>query len=98
VLDRLLAAARELGALAEAGGARFRLDIIGHTDEDGDAEANLPLSASRAEVVRAALASVDGGALDLAVSGVGSAQPAVEGRTEAEKQMNRRVTVRVTRL
>ncbi|MEX2282191.1 MAG: OmpA family protein [Gemmatimonadota bacterium] len=95
-MRRLVANFRQLGTLAEAAGLRFRVEIVGHTDEDGLPEANLPLSRSRAEVVRATLAPSSTAALELAVNGVGSTQPAVQGRSESEKQRNRRVTIRVT--
>lgn len=97
-IGRLVIHVRQLGALAEAAGLRFRLDIVGHTDADGAQESNVPLSRSRAELVRATLAPAGGSAIELAVDGVGSAQPVVESSVEADKQRNRRVAIRVTKL
>jgi len=89
---------RDLAALAEAAGQRFRVEVTGHTDEDGLPGTNIALSNARAEVVRSRLAAAATPALDLVANGVGSTQPAVEGLTEADKQRNRRVSIRVTRL
>jgi OOP family OmpA-OmpF porin len=97
-VERLAAALRELEALAEAGGLRYRVELVGHTDEDGVPQSNVPLSRARAEVVRAAIAAAAADAVEVVTSGVGSTQPAAAGRTEADMQRNRRVTIRVTPL
>ena len=95
-LARMVEGVRRLSALAEASGVSLRVVVVGHADEDGAPESNLPLSRSRAELVRAALAPAAGGAIQLDADGVGSTQPAVQGLSEEDKQQNRRVTVRVT--
>jgi outer membrane protein OmpA-like peptidoglycan-associated protein len=97
-IEELAAQVRELGALADAAGVRLRLDIIGHTDDDGPPSANLSLSRARAEAVRAALVPAASEALVLRADGVGSTQPVAPGRTEADKRRNRRVALEVTRL
>lgn len=89
---------RELDALAEATGQRFRLEVVGHTDADGPAESNLPLSRARAEVVQAAIGRNASSRLEVVVEGVGSSVPVVLSQNEEDKQQNRRVTIRVTRL
>lgn len=88
----------ELDRLAEASGQRFRMEVIGHTDADGPAESNLPLSRARAEVVRAAVGREASGRLEIVVDGLGSRQPVVLSQNEVDKQQNRRVTIRVIRL
>jgi len=87
----------ELDALAEASGQPFQLQVIGHTDEDGPTESNLPLSRARAEMVKAALGRQPSGRLNIVVEGLGSREPVVLSQNEGDKQRNRRVTIRVTR-
>ena len=55
---------------------RLRFNVLGHTGERGDAEANLTLSKQRAEIVAAALesAGIDKARV-LSVDGVGAADP-----------------------
>ncbi|MEO6349499.1 MAG: OmpA family protein [Candidatus Limnocylindrales bacterium] len=89
---------RELEALAEATGQRFRLDIKGYTDADGAAESNLPLSRARAAVIQAAISREAIERLEIVVEGLGSREPLVLSQNEMDKQQNRRVTIRVTRL
>lgn len=96
VLRQLVARAGELAQVAARAGRRYRVDVIGHTDADGAAQANLPLSRARAAVVRAALQPVAGESLAVNDSGVGSAEPVVRSNREADKQRNRRVTIHVT--
>ncbi len=89
---------REVDAIAGATGQRFRIEIVGHTDADGPAESNLPLSRARAAVVQAAIASRP------LVAPRGRRRPVSaaarrwwRARTKQDKQKNRRVTIRVTR-
>ena len=96
VLRQLVSTAGELARAAAATSRRYRLDVIGHTDADGAPQANLPLSRARAAVVRAAIAPVAADAIAIVDAGVGSDDPAVRSDREADKQRNRRVTVRVT--
>lgn len=95
VLRQLVERAGDLGRRAGRGGKRFRLEVVGHTDADGADQANLPLSRARAALVRAALEPAAGGSLELSADGVGSGDPVVRSNREADKQRNRRVTVRV---
>jgi outer membrane protein OmpA-like peptidoglycan-associated protein len=98
VLRQFVALVGQLDTAAAAVRQRFRLDIIGHTDADGAPEANLPLSRARAATVRAAAQAVASERLEIVDVGVGSDDPAVRSDREADKQRNRRVTVRVTPL
>ncbi|HEX2443420.1 MAG TPA: OmpA family protein [Vicinamibacterales bacterium] len=97
--DQALAACRQdvhfLDALAKASGRRLVLEIRGHADADGPPQSNVPLSARRAERVRAALQVERLQQIDLASTGVGSAEPLTTGPTETDKQRNRRVSLRV---
>jgi outer membrane protein OmpA-like peptidoglycan-associated protein len=88
---------REVDAIAGATGQRFRIEIVGHTDADGPAESNLPLSRTRAAVVQAAISSGLSSRLEVVVAGVGSGTPVVASEDEQDKQKNRRVVIRVTR-
>lgn len=76
----------------------FRLKIDGHTDTDGDPELNLKLSENRANAIKEYL--VGFGKLDperIEATGYGSSRPIVEEKTEADKQINRRVEFNIVR-
>jgi OOP family OmpA-OmpF porin len=97
--EQALAACREyvrsLDVLAKAAGRRFMLEIRGHADADGPQESNIPLSARRAERVRTELQIERLQQIDVATSGVGSAEPLMRGTADVDKQQNRRVSLRV---
>ena len=70
----------------------LRLQIIGHTDADGETEANQELSLQRAAAVKTALTeSYQVAAERLEVSGKGESQPLAENDTAHGKAQNRRV-------
>jgi outer membrane protein OmpA-like peptidoglycan-associated protein len=78
------------GVLTENGG--LKVQIVGHTDADGDDDANLDLSKRRASAVKASLASefkIDPGRMQ--VDGKGETQPVDSNTTSAGKANNRRV-------
>ena len=78
------------GVLTES--ADLKVQIVGHTDSDGDDAANLDLSKRRAASVKAVLVSefkIDAGRLD--VDGKGESQPIDKNDTPAGKANNRRV-------
>ena len=95
--SRLIGRLRDLETLAAATGATFDVRIVGHTDDDGAETSNLALSVSRAETVKSMLASEKLPHLTLTTGGVGSREPAVAGKSEADLQKNRRVTLHVAR-
>lgn len=69
-----------------------KVSIIGHTSNDGDANANLALSKQRAASVKQVLISGFGiDAARLETDGKGGAEPADKGTTAAAKANNRRV-------
>ncbi|HJR60866.1 MAG TPA: OmpA family protein [Vicinamibacterales bacterium] len=86
---------RDLDALAQASGRRYRIEITGHADTDGPPESNDPLSVQRATRVRAAFAALGLRQIDLSAAGLGSRQPLSPNTTEADKRANRRVALRV---
>jgi outer membrane protein OmpA-like peptidoglycan-associated protein len=78
------------GVLTEA--ADLKVQIVGHTDSDGDDAANLDLSKRRAASVKSVLVTefkIDAGRLD--VDGKGETQPLDKNDTPAGKANNRRV-------
>ena len=69
-----------------------KVKIIGHTDSDGDANANMALSQKRAVAVKTALTSFYG--IDLArleTDGKGESQPLNKNANASDKSQNRRV-------
>lgn len=74
------------------GNPGLRVTIEGHTDNIGDASANLRLSSARAEAVRAYLVSQSGAAGNrIAAKGMGFTQPVASNSTTEGRSRNRRV-------
>lgn len=71
------------------------VEIEGHTDADGDANANLALSVARAEAVIDALVARNIVAARLYAIGYGEAMPIAGNDTEAGKKQNRRIVITV---
>lgn len=70
----------------------FKLKISGHTDSDGREEFNLNLSQQRADAIKEYI--VYFGSIEperITARGYGSSEPIVEERSEADKELNRRV-------
>ncbi len=67
------------------------VNVEGHTDADGEAEANLALSVARAEAVVDALILRGVGPERLYAIGYGESLPVAENETRAGKQANRRI-------
>mgnify|MGYP000356693196 CR=1 FL=1 len=65
--------------------------IIGHTDSDGEAAANLELSATRAEAVRTQLVARGIESERLATLGLGETDPIADNLTKGGKNANRRI-------
>ena len=86
---------RNLDAGAREAGARLRVILTGHTDADGTVEGNLALSLARAKAVLAALPREQLTTLVFEARGAGSGEPLSTGTTDADKQRNRRVAVRI---
>lgn len=95
LLDAHLLRIRELQAVAELSDRHFVVEAVGHADGDGTPETNDSLSVRRADLVRAAIASLGTPRIQVLARGVGSSQPARPGLSEADKRANRRVTLRL---
>jgi outer membrane protein OmpA-like peptidoglycan-associated protein len=75
----------------------WSITIIGHTDDSGRPHENLILSQLRAESVKAYLLTKVP-ALKVQTQGLGSTQPKVNGDSEAARQVNRRVEIKIQNL
>lgn len=72
----------------------LRVEVVGHTDDVGGADANLKLSQARATAVAEALARSHGiDAQRLTVRGLGQSQPLMDNTSEAGRAKNRRVEI-----
>jgi len=71
------------------------IDIYGHTDSTGGDAINIPLSRNRAQSVANYLSQRGVNAARMATQGFGSSQPVADNNTEAGKQANRRVEIRI---
>ena len=70
----------------------FVLNISGHTDSQGKEDANLRLSQSRADAIKAYLiAEFKIDSEKIQAHGFGSSKPIVEEKTDADRKLNRRV-------
>jgi len=72
-----------------------QIEIGGHTDNQGDAGANVGLSQARANAVKKFLIMQGVAPEQLAVKGYGAAQPLADNATEAGRQRNRRIEFRL---
>jgi len=76
----------------------FTLQISGHTDSQGKEDANLRLSAARADAIRTYLVKefkID--ADRITAHGYGSSKPIVEEQTDEDRKLNRRVEFEIAR-
>jgi outer membrane protein OmpA-like peptidoglycan-associated protein len=69
--------------------------IAGHTDSTGSADYNQKLSERRAEAVKNALVGMGVNPSRLTTIGYGKGKPIADNNTEAGRQQNRRVEVRI---
>jgi outer membrane protein OmpA-like peptidoglycan-associated protein len=76
----------------------IRIEVAGHTDNTGDAEANRAISEQRAQAVKSYLVGNRIDADRIKVSGYGSSQPIADNNSEEGRAMNRRVEVRIITL
>lgn len=83
LLDRAAALLRDAGAV--------KVEVADHTDDVGNADANLKLSQQRADSVRAALVARDVAGERLSARGYGAAQPVSSNNSEQGRANNRRV-------
>lgn len=84
---------RTLAAYIQAGPGTGSIRIEGHTDNQGDAEANLELSGQRAAAVRDVLVGAGVDAAGIQVVGRGQSEPLGDNATAAGRARNRRVEI-----
>jgi outer membrane protein OmpA-like peptidoglycan-associated protein len=81
----------EVAAALEAHPELTRIEIQGHTDDDGDDPHNLDLSQRRASSIRAWLVAHGVSADRLEARGYGETVPLADNRAPGGRAMNRRV-------
>ena len=69
------------------------VEVVGHTDSQGNPEANQRLSRQRAEAVRAGLAEAGLGRGKTSARGAGDGEPVADNATPAGRARNRRVEI-----
>lgn len=86
-----------MGALAKAltDCAAIRMEIAGHTDSQGSDEGNRALSQARAEAVLLALQGRQVDVSGMTAKGYGEAVPIADNKTEAGREANRRIELRL---
>ncbi len=70
-----------------------KIKIVGHTDNTGNADANMTLSTQRAKMVMSKLIDLGVDAGRMSAEGMGQTQPAVSNDTEDGRRQNRRIEV-----
>jgi outer membrane protein OmpA-like peptidoglycan-associated protein len=88
-LDRLVQILKE--------NVTLEIELNGHTDNRGDAKANLNLSEMRVQAVKTYLAGKGIGGNRITGKGYGSTLPIAPNDTEANRQLNRRVEFKITK-
>ncbi|MFN8396197.1 MAG: OmpA family protein [Bacteroidia bacterium] len=88
VLDELVASMNRLPTT--------KIELAGHTDSDGSADANLQLSRDRAAAVKAYLSQKGISPNRITTVGYGESKPVADNASESGKAKNRRTEVRVT--
>lgn len=73
----------------------MKIEIAGHTDSDGDDDANLILSQQRADAVKQYLIKKGIAANRMTAQGYGEMRPTADNATATGKQQNRRTEIRV---
>ena len=72
------------------------MQVLGHTDSQGEADANRALSQRRADAVKAALADAGFSRSRISAQGQGEDAPVADNMTAAGRAKNRRVEIFVT--
>lgn len=89
------ASLRDLAAWLAANPAAT-VELVGHTDASGPADANIALSLARADATRAALVALGADPARLSTRGAGPAEPRADNATPEGRAQNRRVEVILT--
>lgn len=87
----------ELGKLLQllTDNPSVKVEIAGHTDNTGNAEDNMKLSANRAKAIVDYLTAKGIAASRLTYKGCGATQPVADNNTESGRARNRRTTFRI---
>ena len=75
---------------------QIHMDIIGHADSLGTENANLVISQERAQKILSIIFKEGFEAKSFTSLGMGSREPFQEEKTNRDRELNRRVTIRVT--
>ena len=86
---------RTLLRTGESLGEKVRIDVIGHTDDQGLAEKNIQLGLDRAAVVKSALLALGLDVRQLDIRSAGSSEPLQAGEIGSIQAENRSVSFRV---
>lgn len=73
----------------------MRIEVVGHTDDQGEMEANLELSQSRADAVRAYMVDKGVDAGRIYTRGAGQAEPIADNKSKKGRAKNRRIEFRL---
>ncbi len=95
VVGDMAIAALRLAEAARRAEIDLQIQVVGHTDSSGQEERNVRLSRDRADRVIALLVARGVQARELAAIGIGPADPKVKETTDKDREMNRRVSLRV---
>ncbi|MFN0109359.1 MAG: OmpA family protein [Blastocatellia bacterium] len=97
-LQMLFADIQKLAAMAPTAGRTLSVELIGHTDTEGNDTTNLALSRQRADKILSLLGSKQLPSNSLVAVGIGSMQPVRAETSEADKEFNRSVSFKVSLL
>jgi outer membrane protein OmpA-like peptidoglycan-associated protein len=95
LLDELADELRQLETMAAARHVSVRVTVTGHSDSTGKGTFNLSLSLARAEGVRALLKKRNVDPDLLSIRGAGPLEPLQAEATDADRSVNRRVSLTV---
>jgi OOP family OmpA-OmpF porin len=77
------------------GSPKFKLELQGHTDDKGGKQYNQALSKARADQVKDYLVGAGIRADRIATIGYGASNPSIENNSDENREINRRVVVKV---
>lgn len=87
---------KELLHKAEALDKNIHIDILGHADSQGTDQTNSLVSRERADKILSMISKEGLETHNFTAAGMGSSEPFTEERTSRDRELNRRVTIRIT--